>query len=203
MVKKLITSGLLVLALASIGAALDFRAVRLKKFLERYPGTPLISHTQEIVHCADRFGLDYRLYVALTGVESGFGRHYPKRTYNLTGISNGRYGFHSIYENIYYTHRLIATTKWYRKFRRTGDLMDLVRVYKAVPPYKRYLSALRYIRREIALVSVEKEKNEWLAEINSPAYKKAVRLAKQAKQLAAWGSVRYDQHQPRKAATVF
>ncbi|MFA4843376.1 MAG: hypothetical protein WC632_00300 [Candidatus Margulisiibacteriota bacterium] len=203
MVKKLITAGLLVLALVSTGAAIDFRAVKLKKFLERYPGSPLVSHTQEIVHCADRFGLDYRLYVAISGAESGYGRHYPKNTYNLTGISNGRYGFRSIYGNIYYTHRLLATTKWYHKYRRTGELMDLIYVYKAVPPYDRYLRILRYAMHEIAFVSIEKEKKEWLAKINSPAYKKSVRLAKQTKQLADWGAIRYDQHQPGKPTAVF
>jgi hypothetical protein len=203
MVKKLIISGLLLLTLASVGTAMDFRALKLKKFLERYPGSPLVSHTQEIVHCADRFGLDYRLYVAISGAESGYGRHYPKRTYNLTGISNGRYGFHSIYENIYYTHRLLATTKWYRQYRTSGELMDLIYVYKAVPPYDRYLKIMRYAMREIAYVSIEPEKKEWLAKINSPAYKKEVKLAKQRKQLAEWSSIRYDRHQPSKPTAVF
>ena len=63
--------------LACQAQALDLRAVKLQKFLDRYPWSPLRGHEQEILYCADKFGIDYRLYVAISGAESTYGKRYP------------------------------------------------------------------------------------------------------------------------------
>ena len=110
-----------------------------------------------MVRSADEFGLDYRLYLAIAGAESGFGRRYPKTRHNLTGILNGESRFKSISHNIRYTNQLIAEGKWYRKYRQTKNLMDLVYIFKGVPPYEHYLRNLRFVLDGITAVSIEKE----------------------------------------------
>ena len=135
----------LVLLLAGLAGARDLRAAKIEKFLTRYPDSPLRRHVREILSCADHFGLDYRLYLGIAGAESTFGRRYPKGNYNLTGVCNGGKKFASIYDNIYQTNKIIATGKWYRKYRKTRNLRDLVCVYKGVPPYDHYLMTVRSI----------------------------------------------------------
>ncbi|MFA5103994.1 MAG: hypothetical protein WC527_02325 [Candidatus Margulisiibacteriota bacterium] len=123
----------------------DLRSERLRAFLYRYPGTPLISHINEILYCADKFKLDWRLYVAIAGAESTFGKHYPKHTRNLTGFNNCDTKFRSIYDNIYRTHEVIATTKYYAKYRKTKNIKDLVYVYKGKPPYEHYIKTIKFV----------------------------------------------------------
>lgn len=123
----------------------DLRSERLRAFLYRYPGTPLVNHINEILYCADKFNLDWRLYVAIAGAESTFGKNYPKHTRNLTGFNSCNTKFRSIYENIYRTHEVIATSRAYAKYRKTKNLKDLIYVYKGVPPYDRYISTVKFV----------------------------------------------------------
>jgi len=129
----------------------DLRAEKIEQFLADFcPQSPLRGKGEEMVYCADKFGLDYRLYVSIAGAESTFGKRYIKQTHNLTGIRNGKTPFVSIYDNIYQTNRLIREGKWYKKYRKTNKLEHLVYVYKGVPPYNRYINTLKYIFREVA-----------------------------------------------------
>jgi len=131
----------------------DIRPIKIKKFLtQKYSDSPLIGHEQEMVYCADKFNLDYRLYVAISGVESTFGRRYPKWSKNLTGYGIYRdkiTSFKSIYQNIYKTNELIAISKYYKKYRKTKRIEDLAYIYKGVPPFKPYIANIKYIMRSI------------------------------------------------------
>ena len=131
----------------------DLRAVKIKNFLSQFPDSPLHAHIGEILYCADKFGLDYRLYIAIAGAESGFGRRYIRPTHNLTGINSGITSFRSIYENIFKTHELIATRKWYKKYRETKNIKDLVLVYKGKPPYEHYIRNIRFSLDKISVMS--------------------------------------------------
>ena len=190
---------------ANIGLAKDFRAVKVKKFLAKYPGSPLRGHEHEILYWADKFKLDYRLYLAIAGAESTFGRRYPKHNRNLTGILNGSTHFESIYDNIYQTQKLIATGKWYKKYRSTKNLMDLIYVYKGVPPYDHYFRNIKSIMQAIASVPVEKEKMEyqsWLAKINTSLFLEEIDRRKPKESATAWNAVRYDKYASRKDNSV-
>ena len=90
--------------------------------------------------------------MAIAGCESTFGRRYPRWSHNLTGhgIYGGKIlGFKSIYENIYKTHELIAMSRYYRKYRKTGEIKDLVHVYKGVPPYGHYIRTVKWVFKEL------------------------------------------------------
>lgn len=174
---------LLLLFSAGWATAKDLRPLRLYRFLSRYQ-SPLRAHVNEIVYCADKYNIDYRLYVALSGAESGYGRNFPKHSSNFTGIMNGATRFPSTFANIDYTSRLLGQGKWYKTYRRTKKLEDLVYVYKAVPPYERYLRTVRYALNKINSMDIAEEKK---------IEDKERKLAKLG-QLGAWAGVRYDRN---------
>lgn len=62
----------------------DNRAQILKAFLTRY-NSPFANEANTFVQQADKNRLDWRLLVAISGVESTFGQAYPQGTYNAWG----------------------------------------------------------------------------------------------------------------------
>lgn len=62
----------------------DKRAKLLKKFLEQY-NSPFSENAQTFVKEADKYNLDWKLLVAISGVESTFGEEIPYNCYNAWG----------------------------------------------------------------------------------------------------------------------
>lgn len=62
----------------------DPRVIAMQKFLLDY-NSPLYQSSKMIVEEADKFGLDWRLVVAVSGVESAFCKTIPRGTYNGWG----------------------------------------------------------------------------------------------------------------------
>jgi hypothetical protein len=179
------------LILCSLAGAQDPRITKIEKFLARYaPTSPLRGYEAIMVKEADKYGVDYRLYLALAGAESTWGKRFPKKSYNLTGISNGRARFSSLVHNIRFTCQTIGTKKWYRKYRKTKNLWDLVKVYKGVPPYERYLRSLRYTMSLIAAIPAAEEKIVATTNrVETPS-------------LIAFNHIRYDQFANRTLNTI-
>jgi len=71
----------------------DSRTEILKSYLKQYD-SPLVSYAQSFVDTADKYNLDWRLVVAISGVESTFGQRIPYDSYN--GWGWGIYGDHMI-----------------------------------------------------------------------------------------------------------
>lgn len=67
----------------------DIRISILKKFLNDYHA-PLVSQTEELIHIADSYGIDYALIPAIAMQESGGCRIIPEDSYNCWGF--GIYG---------------------------------------------------------------------------------------------------------------
>ncbi len=62
----------------------DWRVAHLYKFLADY-NSPLTDQAGHFVREADRLNLDWRLVVAIAGVESTFGKHIPTNSFNAWG----------------------------------------------------------------------------------------------------------------------
>ncbi|QQG40646.1 MAG: glucosaminidase domain-containing protein [Candidatus Levyibacteriota bacterium] len=62
----------------------DARVKILKKYLEKY-NSPLVNYASVFVAEADKNNIDYRLLVAISGVESTFGQQIPNNSYNAWG----------------------------------------------------------------------------------------------------------------------
>ncbi len=78
-------------------AVMDGRAAALKKYL-RDVNSPLMPYAEMIVKEADGFGLDWRLVVAISGIESRFCRITPANTNNCWGWKGGPGGTWQIFE---------------------------------------------------------------------------------------------------------
>ncbi|MGB9612761.1 MAG: hypothetical protein ACPL4K_01085 [Candidatus Margulisiibacteriota bacterium] len=169
----------------------DPRVIKLEKFMARYcPHSPLRGKGKDMVKWADQYGLDYRLYLALAGVESGWGKRFPKKSYNLTGIRNGKARFKSLSHNIQFTYATIGTKRWYRKYRNTKNLMHLIYVYKAVPPYQHYLRGMKYTLDLVSSMPATEEK------------KFEVATKPKTDLLLAFNRIRFDQFASRTTNTL-
>lgn len=77
----------------------DERIIKLEQFL-KYHSSPLAEHAEFIVNTADKYGLDWRWVVAISGVESAFGKNIPYNSYNAYGWGNGKIYFDSWEDSI-------------------------------------------------------------------------------------------------------
>ena len=106
----------------------DKRNIILKKYLES-KNSPLANFSEQIIYSSDKYELDWRLIPAITGVESGFGNHMPKNSYNAYGWANGAHSFNSWNESIE-----IVTKTLREKYKDRGaqSISQIGRIY--APP---------------------------------------------------------------------
>jgi hypothetical protein len=69
----------------------------------------LAEYAEELVAASDKYGLDWRLVPAISGVESTFGKHIPKGSYNAYGWANGDYRFKSWEDSIEIVSQTLRT----------------------------------------------------------------------------------------------
>ncbi len=72
----------------------DIRVQALEKVFERY-NSPLKSAAPAYVALADKNGVDWKLLPAISGLESGFGKHLMPNSYNAYGWGGGYIYFES------------------------------------------------------------------------------------------------------------
>lgn len=106
----------------------DERPKILKAYLES-KGSPCVEFANDFIYYADKYGLDWKLGPAISGVESTFCQFYPKEYNNPFGIAGGYYYFKDLPESIEFLNKLIAREFYYRRFQETGDIYDLAIVY--------------------------------------------------------------------------
>lgn len=71
-----------------VAAEADARVLKLAAYLES-KNSDLAPFAVDFVKTADKYGLDWRLLVAISGVESGFAKIYVRGTYNSWGWGGG------------------------------------------------------------------------------------------------------------------
>lgn len=74
--------------------AVDERVQKLQGYLRAHT-SPFADNAQDFVTAADKYGLDWKLLPAISGVESGFGHAYVGGTYNAWGWGGGYLHFAS------------------------------------------------------------------------------------------------------------
>lgn len=84
----------------------DERVIKLEKFLESY-NSPLAEYADKFVESANKYGLDWKLVPAITGVESTFGKQIPTNSYNAYGWANGVFYFGSWEQSIDYVSKAL------------------------------------------------------------------------------------------------
>lgn len=86
----------------------DKRVVILKSFLTDKQ-SPLASSSAYFVESADKYGLDWTLMPAISGMESNFGKNMPKASNNPFGVGGGHLmRFTTIYNAIDFEGKLLS-----------------------------------------------------------------------------------------------
>ena len=114
---------------------LDNRASVIEAYLKKYD-SPLTPNAHTFVTSADKYDLDYRLLVAISGVESTFGKEIPPNSFNAWGwgiYGDNRINFSSFdgaIETISKALREQYINKW-----NAGDVYQIGRIYAASPTW--------------------------------------------------------------------
>ena len=143
----------LILALVAIGAltvlppkvfAGDIRTAKIARFLASQD-SPLVFSAPTFVAEADKHDLDYRLLVAISGVESTFGKHYIEGTYNVWGWGVGKIPFTSFDDGIAQIS-LALKTKYVDK--GANEVFEIARIY-CPPTYESWGTKVSYFMKKI------------------------------------------------------
>ena len=121
----------------------DSREKKLEIFLKGKK-SPLVDYAGLIVRTADQYGIDWRLLTAIAGIESSFGIHIPKGSYNAYGWANGAYRFRSWEHSIDHVSKILAQ-KYYQKGLDTPR--KIAPVY--APPSKHWAGAVNKFIQQI------------------------------------------------------
>ena len=82
---------------SSVGSTVNVSASLLQRFLIDH-GSPMAPYAGDFISAAHQYGINWRLVVAISGVESGFGRVIPESnngvlSFNAWGWTGGSYAF--------------------------------------------------------------------------------------------------------------
>lgn len=113
----------------------DNRQEILRNYFTFYK-SPLLENTKDFLEIADTYQLDYRLLVAIAGVESTFERNGNVSDYNPFGYmcGNSPCQFLSFRESIVKVAKTIGTQRTYANFRQSGSILELAKIYNYVSP---------------------------------------------------------------------
>ena len=105
-----------------------------EKYLYQY-NSPLASYSSDFFRASEKFGFDYQVLVAISGVESRFGTSSLCGDYNPFGYGNPCWDFGDYSEAIWQVAKTIGTSpaSGYSRFRETGKIQDLAISYNG--PY--------------------------------------------------------------------
>lgn len=146
------------LAVETSGKPVDTRVEKLRFYLESH-NSPLASHAEYFVMTADKYelGENWCLVPAIAGVESTFGKHIPKNSYNAwgwgipTGARSG-IGFDG-WEDGIETVTAGLKTKYINKGADT--LPEMQRIY--APPSKTWARNVQFFMDKIEGTEVPTE----------------------------------------------
>ncbi|MBI4089698.1 MAG: glucosaminidase domain-containing protein [Candidatus Levybacteria bacterium] len=131
----------------------DSRVKILKEFLKQY-NSPLVHFAPTFIETADRYNLDWKLVVAISGVESTFGREIPYESFN--GWGWGIYGDNMIrfsswkegIETVSQGLRINYINKW-----GAQNVYEIGRFYAASPTWA---SRVTYFMKSIDIFKDQK-----------------------------------------------
>lgn len=86
----------------------DKRIALLEDFLAK-KDSPLASYSKYFIETADKYGLDWTLMPAISGIESNFGKRMPEGSNNPFGLGGGKLmSFPALYDSIEYEGKLLS-----------------------------------------------------------------------------------------------
>lgn len=125
------------------------REITLSLFLENKK-SPIAGESGTFVKSADKYGLDWRMVAAISGVESSFGKRIPYNSYNAYGWNNGDYKFKSWDDSI--DHVTMTLRKKYVDKGKVS-VSKIARTY--APPSSTWGNNVKFFMRKIDSIPLE------------------------------------------------
>ncbi len=119
------------------------RVWRLQKFLSKYE-SPLVNSSTKFIEVSEKYNLDWRILVAISGIESTFGKFIPYGSYNSFGYDNGQARFSSFDESIDVLGRYL----YEMKNRGLESVEKLGPIYTP-PNFRNWIASVNYFMNEI------------------------------------------------------
>ena len=121
----------------------DERVLKLRLFFASYD-SPLEDYAPDFVTVADKYGIDWKMVTAITGVESTFGKFIPRGSFNAYGWVNGNFYFQNWPESI----EIVTRTIKEKYIDRGADTVWKIGPIYA-PPSKTWASKVNYFMETI------------------------------------------------------
>lgn len=127
----------------------DLRTAKVARFLSTH-GSPLVFSAPTFIAEADKHEFDYRLLVAIAGVESTFGKRYIPGTYNVWGWGVGRIPFQSFDDGII---RISSDLKTKYMNRGADNVDKIARIY-CPPTHESWAAKVKFFMNQIEQTDV-------------------------------------------------
>lgn len=121
----------------------DQRKTKLKSFL-RAQNSPLAVHSDKFIEEADKYGIDWRLLPAISGIESSYGKRIIPNSFNAYGWGGGKIRFASWEDSIEKVSKALAE-KYYARGLNTPQKMNPV----YCPPNKAWAGKVLSVMQKI------------------------------------------------------
>lgn len=127
----------------------DLRTAKVARFLATQ-NSPLVFAAPIFVQEADKHEFDYRLLVAISGVESTFGKHYIPGTYNVWGWGVGQIPFTSFEDGI---AKISSDLKNKYMNKGANDIDKIARIY-CPPTHESWAAKVKFFMEKIEATDV-------------------------------------------------
>jgi hypothetical protein len=121
----------------------DPRYLRLVSFLQEKDSL-LVNYAADVIEAADANGIDWRILIAITGIESSYAKRMIPGSFNAYGWAGGYFFFDNWRSSIYYISSKLGMN-YYRRGLTTPYLIG--RVY--APPNPNWGRSVSQIMRQI------------------------------------------------------
>ncbi|MEK7610760.1 MAG: hypothetical protein AAB486_00090 [Patescibacteria group bacterium] len=127
---------------ASVSSKRIDRETKLNKLLIRYH-SPLAEQSKTFIAVADKYGLDWRLLPAITGMESTFGQFLIEDSFNPFGWGGGYIYFDSFEDGIDTVGRELA-----KRFKTHTTPEEIGPTYTP-PNFKNWINGVNFFMRQL------------------------------------------------------
>ena len=136
----------------SFNAKNDMRAKALENVFKKY-NSPLVGEAKTYVELADKYGIDWKLLPAISGLESSFGLHLMLNSYNAYGWGGGYIYFESWSDGI---DKILSSLKKNYYNRGADTVYEIASIYAESPTWApRVTSFMNLIESELERISNE------------------------------------------------
>jgi len=132
------------------GRLFDNRKLVLAKFLADYK-SPLAKNGADFIGYGQKHQVDWKLLVAIAGMESTFGRNIPKDSFNPFGFDNGLAKFENFSEAIEATSKTLKENYFDAGIK---DVSSIARVY-CPPNSKKWAAGVEYFLQKLEAASLK------------------------------------------------